>query len=122
LAVFGAAWVAVWFLVLVTSTEASLAVRLGGGTYLVAGLATLVLTTAGRPEPRWLDWTLSVAWAVGVCGAALYVTLTETEWGPHSGWVRALWSAGLLVGAILPVYWTYKGAERPSNPAVNGTP
>jgi hypothetical protein len=59
-AVFGAAWVAVWLLVLVTRTEASLAERLGVGTYLVAGLATLVLTAAGRREPRWLDWAISV--------------------------------------------------------------
>jgi hypothetical protein len=43
-----------------------------------------------------------------VCGAALYVTLTEAEWGPDSDWVRALWSAWLLFLAILPLYWTYK--------------
>lgn len=104
----GAVWVAVWLLVLLTRTHASLAVRVGGGAYLVAGLATAVLTAAGRREPRWLDWALSVVWAVGVGGAALYVTLAEAEWGPHSGWVRALWSAWLLVGAILPLYWTYK--------------
>src|SRR6266545_1593796 len=69
-------------------------------------LVTLVLTAAGRREPRWLDWAISVAWAVGVCGAALLAHRGRV--GTHSGWVEALWSAGLLVGAILPVYWTYK--------------
>jgi hypothetical protein len=107
-AVFGAAWVAVWVLVLLTRTEASLAVRVGVQPHLVAGPATLVLTASRRRQPRWLDWAICVARAIGVCGAALCVTLAEAEWGPHSGWVRALWSAWLLVGAILPLYWTYK--------------
>jgi hypothetical protein len=64
---------------------------------------------ARRTALRWYcDGQSEVTWAVGVGGAALYVTLTEAEWGPDSGWVRALWSAWLLFGAILAVYWTYK--------------
>lgn len=126
LVVFGAVWVAVWLLVLVTRTEASLAVRVGGATYLVAGLATFVLTASGRRQPRWLDWAMSVTWAVGVGGAALYVSLKEAEWGPHSGWVRALWSAWLLVVAILPLYWTYKRrrttVKGEARPVVPGSP
>jgi hypothetical protein len=108
LAVFGAVWVAVWLLVLLTRTEASLVLRVGVGAYLAAGLAMLVFAALGRHEPRWLDWAISASWALGVGGATLYVSFTQAEWGPNSGWARALWSAWLLVVAILPVYWTYK--------------
>jgi hypothetical protein len=108
LAVLGAVWVAVWLLVLLPRTEASLVVRVGVGAYLAAGLAMLVFAALGRHEPRWLDWAISASWALGVCGTALYVSLTKAEWGPNSGWARALWSAWLLFLAILPLYWTYK--------------
>jgi hypothetical protein len=111
-AAFGAVWVAVWLLLLLTRTHASLAVRIGGGAYLVAGLATAVLTAAGRREPRWLDWALSVAWAVGVGGAALYVTLAEAEWGPHSGWVRLFGVRGCLWVPSCPSTGPTRDVER----------
>jgi|SRR6266545_4420009 hypothetical protein len=82
LAAFGAAWVAVWLHVLLTRTEASLVVRVGGGAYLAAGLAMLVFVASGRHEPRRLDWAISVSLALGVCGAALYVSPTKAGGDP----------------------------------------
>lgn len=97
LAAFGAVWVAVWLLVLLTRTEASLAVRVGGGAYLATGLVTLILTVAQKHEPRWLDWAISVSWALGVCGAALYVSLTKAEWDPTAAGHGLLGARGCLL-------------------------
>jgi hypothetical protein len=120
-AVFGAAWVAVWVLVLLTRTEASLAVRVGGATYLVAGLATLVLTASRRRQPRWLDWAICVAWAVGMCGAALCVTLAEAEWGPTVAGYGLFGVRGCLSVPFCPSTGLTRGVERPSNPPAKGT-
>ncbi len=106
-AVFGAAWVAVWLLVLLTRTEASLAVRVGGGTYLVAGLGD---TCHCFGEERAAVAGLDPLRCLGGRGlrCRTFRHSHRGRVGTPSGWVRALWSAGLLVGAILPVYWTYK--------------
>lgn len=39
----------------------------------------------------------------------LSVSLRKTEWGPNSSLHGLFGARGLLVAAIVPVFWTYKG-------------